>query len=233
MEIKKEDIKKRLKEISDPKYKEFHTNLCPGVNNILGVRIPVLRNYAKQLLKENNIEDLLGILDDKYYEEIMLQGMIIGLSTKEDMGKILEHTKNFIPKINNWAICDTFCAGLKITKKNEEKMWEFIQEYLSSKEEFYIRFGLVMILDYFIKEEYLQEIFEIFEKVKSDKYYVQMAEAWAISICLIRFYDETIEYLNKCTIDNFTYNKAIQKALESYRINDEQKKFLKSLKKYK
>lgn len=233
MEIKKEDIKKRLKEISDPKYKEFHTNLCPGVNNILGVRIPVLRNYAKQLLKENNIEDLLGILDDKYYEEIMLQGMIIGLSTKEDMGKILKYTKNFIPKINNWAICDTFCAGLKITKKNEEKMWEFIQEYLSSKEEFYIRFGLVMILDYFIKEEYLQEIFEIFEKVKSDKYYVQMAEAWAISICLIRFYDETIEYLNKCTIDNFTYNKAIQKALESYRINDEQKKFLKSLKKYK
>ena len=110
-------------------------------------------------------------------------------------------------------------------------MWQFIQKYLKSKQEFEIRFAIVMILDYYIDDEYLQKDFEIFDKIKHEGYYAKMAVAWAISICLIKYYEETIEYLKKSKIDNWTYNKSIQKAIESYRISQEQKEFLRNLKK--
>ena len=110
-------------------------------------------------------------------------------------------------------------------------MWDFIQTYLKSEQEFEIRFGVVMILDYYIEEDYLEKDFEIFDSITYQKYYVQMAIAWAISICLIKFYDKTIKYLETANLDKFTYNKAIQKAIESYRITKEQKDVLKTIKK--
>lgn len=226
----KQIIKQELKKLQDRKYKEFHSSLCPGVNNIIGVRVPVLRSYAKELIKQYDIKELLKNIDDEYYEEIMLQGILIGLS-KENIEFVLEYIESFIPKINNWAVCDTFCAGLKVTKKNKEKMWDFIIKYLNSDKEFELRFSIVMILDYYIEQEKLEKVFEIFDSIKSDKYYVQMAVAWAISICLIKYYDETLEYLKNTDIDIFIYNKALQKAIESYRINNEQKILLRSMKK--
>ena len=228
-------IKNKLIELADEKFKIFHSKLCPNTNNILGVKVPVLRNYAKELIKKYKTEELLKNIDNQYYEEIMLQGMIIGLSKENDFDVIKSQIKNFIPKIDNWAICDTFCAGLKITKKYKEEMWEFIQDYLKSQKEFYLRFAIVMILDFYIEEEYLEKNFEIFNNIKSDKYYVQMAIAWAVSICLIKYYNETIKYLKskKCKLDDFTYNKALQKARESYRISKEQKEELQKMKKIK
>lgn len=112
-------------------------------------------------------------------------------------------------------------------------MWEFIQKYLKSNKEFEIRFAVVMILDYFIDEEHVDQDLKIFNEIKNNEYYVQMAIAWAISICLVKFYDKTIEFLNnksKCKLDNFTYNKSIQKAIESFRITKEQKEFLRKMK---
>ena len=211
--------------------KNFIQVYVHGTGNILGVRVPVLRDYAKKLSKEYEIYDLLNNIDNEYYEEVMLQGMLIGLQKDKNMQNILEEIEVFIPKIDNWAICDVFCAGLKITKKHLEEMWHFLQNYLRSDKEFEVRFGVVMILDYYITEEYLEKDFSIFDNVKSDKYYVQMAVAWAISICLIKFYDRTIEYLKQTKIDKFTYNKALQKAIESYRISDEQKSELRKMKK--
>ena len=196
----------------------------------MGIRVPVLRNYAKKLAKEYDIKYLLENIDDEYYEEIMLQGMLIGLEKDKNIKNILNDMEKFIPKIDNWAICDVFCAGLKITKKNMNEIWEFIQKYLNSDKEFEKRFAIVMILDYYITEEYLEKIFEIFDNIKSEKYYVQMAVAWAISICLIKYYERTINYLKTAKIDKFTYNKGIQKALESYRITDERKKELRKMK---
>ena len=227
----KEEIKNKLKELADVKYKEFHSGLCPNTENILGVRVPILRNYAKEVLKQYKIEDLLENIDNEYYEEILLQGMIIGLSKEKDMEKILGYIKEFIPKIDNWATCDVFCAGLKKKKKNKEIMWEFIKPYLNSSKEFEIRFGIVMILDYYIEEQYLEENFKIFENVKNEEYYVQMAIAWAISICLIKYFNETIEYLKTSKLDKFTYNKALQKGIESFRISEENKKILRNMKK--
>lgn len=225
----KQKIKEKLLELADPKYKEFHSGLCPGTDNIIGVRVPVLRSYAKELRKEYEISELLKQIDNQYYEEIMLQGMLIGLAN-QDFETMQKQIEEFVPKIDNWAVCDIFCAGLKTTKKKKEKMWQFIQKYLLSDQEFEIRFGVVMILDYYIEEDYLEKDFKIFDAITSQAYYVQMAVAWAISICLIKFYDKTIKYLETAKLDNFTYHKALQKAIESYRIADEKKEILRRIK---
>ena len=203
----KQKIKEKLIELQDKKYKEFHRGLCPGTDNIIGIRVPILRNYAKELLKQYEFKYIMENIDNEYYEEIMLQGMLIGFS-KERFDTSLTYIEKFIPKIDNWAVCDTFCAGLKITKKHKKEMWDFIQKYLKSNKEFEIRFGVVMILDYYIEEQYLNQSFKIFDKIESKEYYVQMAVAWAISICLIKYYDITIEYLKKANLDKFTNNKA-------------------------
>lgn len=227
----KQEIKNKLFELSDKKYKEFHGGLCPGTENIIGVRVPVLRKYAQELFKERDWKQTIEQIDNEYYEEIMLQGMLIGQANNEDIKTTLKYVQEYVPKIYNWAICDTFCAGLKITKKYKREMWKFIQKYLKSDKEFEVRFAIVMILDYYIEEEYLQENFKIFDSISNDKYYANMAIAWAISICLIKFYDETINYLKISNLDNWVYNKAIQKATESYRISDNQKQFLRKIKK--
>lgn len=227
----KQEIKKKLFELADEKYKKFHSNLCPGTNNIIGVRVPILRNYAKELFNKYNWKDIISEIDNEFYEEIMLQGMIIGLAKNEDIHNILKYVENYIPKIDNWAICDVFCAGLKIVKKNKEEVWKFIKKYLKSSQEFEIRVAIVLILDYYIDDKYLEKDFEIFENIKHEGYYVKMAVAWAISICLIKYYDKTIQYLKQSRLDNWIYNKAIQKAIESYRISESQKEYLRKIKK--
>ena len=228
----KQKIKEKLLELSDPKYKEFHGGLCPGTENIIGVRVPVLRKYAQELFKEKDWKQTIEEIDNEYYEEIMLQGMLIGQAKNEDINTILKNVEKYVPKIDNWAICDVFCAGLKITKKYKKEMWNFIKKYLKSDKEFEKRFAVVMILDYYIDEEYLEEDFKIFDDIKHEGYYVKMAVAWAISLCLIKYYEDTLEYLKKSKIDNWTYNKAIQKAIESYRISDEKKQELRKYKSY-
>lgn len=227
----KEEIKQKLFRLSDKKYKDFHSSLCPGTENIIGVRVPILRNYTKELYNKKDWKQTIKQIDNQYYEEIMLQGMLIGQAKNEDIKTVQKYINDFVPKINNWAICDVFCADLKITKKYKKEMWNFIQKYIKSNKEFEIRFAIVMILDYYIEQEYLKNIFEILEKINCNDYYVKMAVSWAISICLIKFYDETIKYLEVSKIDNWTYNKAIQKAIESFRISDEKKEKLKKMKK--
>ena len=226
----KEEILNHLFEMQDKKYKEFQSGLCPNTDNIIGVRIPILRDYAKDLVKQYSTDELLRNIGNDYYEEIMLQGMVIGLD-KDNLEITLKRIQQFVPKINNWAVCDTFCGGLKITNKYKKEVWNVIQQYLKSNEEFEIRFGVVTILSYYIDKDYLKKDFEIFNNIKHEGYYVKMAVAWAISICLIKFYDTTIEFLNNSNLDKFTYNKSLQKAIESYRITKEQKDELRRMKK--
>lgn len=223
-----EEIRKDLFNMQDKKYKEFHSSLSPNVDNIIGIRVPVLRNYAKELLKQHKQEEIK--IGDKYYEELLLQGMIIGLQNRESIENIIVKVNKFVPKINSWGVCDTFCAGLKITKKYQKEMFRVIEKYLKSNREYELRFAIVMLLDYYINDEYIDNVLKILNTIKSDKYYVQMANAWAISICLIKYYEKTVKFLENCNLDNFTYNKAIQKAIESYRITDKQKENLKKIK---
>lgn len=227
----KQEIKKKLFELADEKYKKFHSGLCPKTDNIIGVRVPILREYAKEIFIKKDWKETIEEIDEEYYEEKMLKGMLIGMAKKEEINIILKYVQNYVPTIDNWAICDTFCAGLKITKNYKKEVWNFIQKYLKSKKEFEIRFGIVMIIDFYIEPEYLQKDFEIFKNIKSDKYYAKMAIAWAISICLIKNYKETIKYLESTKIEKWIYNKAIQKATESKRITKEQKEELRKKKK--
>ena len=231
----KEDINKKVKkeliELSDLKYKEFHSGLCKGMKTeLLGVRVPILRQYAKKLYKSYSLEEL-GKIGEEYYEEIMIKGMIIGLQNKSEFKYITNQIEDFVPKIDNWGICDTFCAGLKITKKYKEEMFKFIKKYLKSNKEFELRFAVVMCLDYYLDEEHIKEVLEICNNIKHDGYYVKMAVAWAVAEALTQYYDITIAYLKDCNLDDFTYNKALQKGIESFRINDEQKVQLRNLKK--
>lgn len=219
------DIKQDLLKMKDEKYKNFHSGLCPGVNNIIGIRIPVLRDYAKKIKGQVDISSI----SNDYYEEVMLKGMLIGLEKKLDFEKI----SNFIPLINNWAVCDTFCAGLKQIKNNKEKMWLFLQNYINSKKEFEVRFAVVTILDFYIDEQYIDRVLELLKTVKHEGYYAKMAVAWAYSFCFIKFFEKTkneFESFDKNNIDKFIYNKSIQKSIESYRLTNEQKNILKSMK---
>ena len=229
----KEEVINELFDLQDLKYREFHSNLCPGANNIIGIRIPILRKYAKELISMYPLEELLENIGNEYYEEIMLKGILIGISREKNIGKLINYIEKFITEIDNWAVCDTFCAGLKITKRYKKEMWQFIQKYTKSNKEFEVRFAIVMILDYYIEDEYLDKDLKIFNENKNNKYYVQMAVAWAISLCIIKYYDRTVEFLksDKCKLDKFTFNKSIQKAIESYRVSSEEKEVLRNLKK--
>lgn len=223
-----EELREKLFSLADEKYKEFHGSLCPGTNNIIGIRVPILRNLARSVAKEDWREYLKNAKDD-YYEEVMLQGMVIGLAKMEFKERI-EYVKEFIPKIDNWAVCDVTCAGFKFTKKNMEEVWKFLEPYLVSNKEFEIRFAVVMLLDFYITEEYIKDVLEILNNIHHEGYYVKMAVAWAISICYIKFPKETMKLLEKNNLDTFTYNKALQKITESYRVSKQEKDKIRKIK---
>ena len=222
-------IRINLEKLSDEKYKEFHTGLCPNSNEILGVRVPILRNFAKEIIKEENIEEYLNNALDNSYEEILLQGMVLGL-WKTQIENFSKYLKEFVPKINSWAVCDISVAGFKITKKNMEYMWEFVKEYLKSDKEFELRFAIVMLLDFYITEDYIDKVLEILNNVKHEGYYVKMAIAWAIQVAFVKFPVKTMNLLKNNKIDNWTYNKALQKIIESYRVDEKTKEKIKKMK---
>lgn len=222
------DIQRKLVELSEENYRRFQEKLIPQQSNILGVRIPILRKLAKEIVLGDWQEFLLNGKED-YFEEVMLKGIVIGI-VKVSVEEKLEWIRWFVPKINNWAVCDSFCVGLKITKKHSDTMWGFIQPYLQSNQEFEIRFGVVMILSYFIEEKYLSKIFYHFNSIKHDGYYVKMAIAWAISMIYIHFPEETKKFLLSNELDDFTYNKSLQKIIESYRIDKQTKEEIRKLK---
>ena len=180
------EIRRKIEELADEKYKEFHTGLCPNSNEVIGVRVPILRNFAKEIVKNKNVEEYLKNALDNSYEEILLQGMVLGL-WKTNIENFCTYLEKFIPKINSWAVCDVSAAGFKITKKNMEYMWNFIQKYIKSDKEFELRFGIVMMLDFYITEEYIDKVLEILNNIKHQGYYVKMAVAWAISVAYVKF----------------------------------------------
>ena len=224
-----QEIRNRLEELSEEKYKKFHSSLCPNSNEILGVRVPTLRNFAKEIVKHEDIEKYLENAVDNSYEEIVLQGIVLVI-WKTSIENFCKHLKKFIPKINSWAVCDVSVSGFKITNKNMEYMWKFIQKYLKSDKEFELRFAIVMLLDYYIKDQYIDRVLEILNSTKHEGYYVKMAIAWTIQVAFVKFPEKTMNFLKENDIDNWTYNKALQKIIESYRVDNETKKQIKIMK---
>lgn len=222
--------KAELKKYSEEKYKKFSSALIPGVNNILGVRLPMLRKIAKEIAK-NDWQKFISNLDvngEEYMEDTLLAGLVLSY-IKEDFDLMLNLTKNFVPKIKNWAVCDCFCNGLKFVNKNKKAAFKFLIPYLESDEEYKLRFGVVMLLSHFIEPDFIDEVLKILFNIKSDYYYAKMAVAWGISICYIKFPQKTLKYLKNNSLDDFVHNKAISKIIESFRVSKENKEKLKLL----
>jgi len=223
-----ENIREKLFELQDKAYQEFHSGLCPNVNDIIGVRIPNLRKLAKQIAKEN-AKEYLEKVPKEYYEEKMLQGFVIGYM-KASLEEKLAYLDKFVPVIDNWAICDCCCSTFKFTSKYPKEMWEYLQKYLSSNKEFELRFAIIMLMDYYLIEEYIDQVLAIYNNISHEGYYVKMGIAWAISVCYVKFPEKTMKLLQNNHLDDFTYNKALQKMIESYRIDDRTKQKLKEMK---
>lgn len=222
------DLRDKLFELSDDKFKTFHSRLCPNTDNIIGVRLPLLRQLAKEIAK-GDWRNFLSNSKEEYYEEILINGLVIAYA-KCDVEERLNYIESFVPKIDNWAICDSFCNTLKFVNKNKEIMWEFIQPYLKSYNEFEIRFAVVIILNYYITEDYIDLVLKTLDNIKHDGYYVKMAVAWAISMCFAKFEEKTMAYLKDNSLDDFTYNKSLQKICESLRVDKNTKELIKSMK---
>lgn len=223
-----ENIREKLFELQDKKYQEFHSKLCPNVDDIIGVRIPNLRKMAKQIAKENP-KEYLEKVPKKYYEERMLQGLIIGYM-KADLEERLVYLDQFVPIIDNWAVCDCCTSTYKFTTKYPKEMWQYIQKYLSSHREFELRFAIIMLMDYYLTEEYIDQVLEIYNNIQHEGYYVKMGVAWAISMAYVKFPKKTMKLLKNNHLDDFTYNKALQKMIESYQIDKETKQKLREMK---
>lgn len=223
-----ENLVSYLKEISDDKYKNFHKNLVPGLDNILGIQLPKLRVIAKAISMGNYME-FLKLAKHNYYEETLIQGLVIGYA-KLGYDDTLKLIKDFLPYITNWAICDSFCTKFKGVTKNREEFLLFLKECINSGKEYYIRFAVVMLKVMYIDKEYIDITLNILDEIYHEGYYVKMAVAWTLCDCFIKFRVETMEYFESNELDNFTYNKALQKVIESRRVDDKTKDIIRGMK---
>lgn len=222
------NIREELFNLSDENYKKFHSSLCPGTSNIIGIRVPILRNLAKEISK-GDFRKFLEENENKYYEETLLEGFVIGYA-KMELGERLEYISKFVPKIDNWAICDCTCSTFKFINKNKQEMWKFIQKYLKSNKEFEVRFGVIIMMDYFLTDDYFDDVIKKLDKIKQNDYYVKMAIAWTLQVAYVKNKEKIMNYLNNNNLDKFTYNKAIQKMIESNQISKEEKNCLRKMK---
>ncbi len=212
-----------LKNQADSKYREFQKKLTTTRYEILGISVPKLRQIAKQISK-TDLFSFFPFCQDDYYEEVLIEGLVIaGL---EEENYFWEQFEKFLFKIDNWAICDSFCNSLKIVAKNPQNYFDYFQKLLKKEEPFTIRVGLVTILNFYIKKEYLEMIFQSIDEITSDHYYVNMATSWLLAEMFICYPIETEEYLKKAKINDFTMNKTISKIRDSYRVSKEKKEEL-------
>ncbi|HJJ47958.1 MAG TPA: DNA alkylation repair protein [Methanocorpusculum sp.] len=221
-------IKSELLRLSDTKFCKFNQKLLPGTKNVMGVRLPALREIAKELAK-GDWKTYLSHASDDTFEEIMLQGLTIGY-VKAPAEEMFSALHAFIPKIDNWSVCDSTAAGLKPAKKYPQEFWNFLIPYLSGTE-FEIRFALVMFLDHFLVPEYIDAVLAKSD-FNPDGYYAKMALAWLVSVCYVKFPEKTERFLKNCTLDDWTVDKSVQKIKESYRVSDEDKIRLQKMKRY-
>lgn len=220
-------IEKMLFNLSDKKYAEFQAKLTPSVDKSLfiGVRVPEVRKLAKKLQNDTAIMEFMNELPHKYYDENMLHGLLI--SEIKNYEEAIKETDRFLPYIDNWAVCDIMSP--KIFKKHKVELIDKIYEWTSSEKTYTIRFGIEMLMSHYLDEDFKVEYLEIPAKIHSNEYYVNMMIAWFFATALNKQWNSTIIYLENKKLDDWVHKKTIQKAIESYRITDDQKKYLRAL----
>ena len=223
-----DEIRNKLFTLQDKKYRDFQSKLIPtiAIDNVIGVRTPDLRKYAKELLKREDIKDFLNVLPHKYFDENQLHAFIV--SDIKDFDLCIKKVCRFLPFVDNWATCDQMSP--KIFKKHHSELLQHIKEWLSSDKTYVVRFAIGMLMEHFLNEDFDIAYPERIAKIKSDEYYVNMMIAWYFATALAKQYNLVLPFIeNKC-LDGWTHNKTIQKAVESNRITEEQKVYLKRFK---
>ena len=223
-----EEIRQSLFELQDIKYRDFQAKLIPGkdTETMIGVRTPELRKLAKQMLKREDIGEFLRDLPHRYFDEDQLHAFIV--SGIKEYGKCMEELMRFLPFVDNWATCDQMSPG--VFKKHRPELLAEIREWLGSEHTYTVRFGIGMLMQHFLDEDFDPAYPELVAGVHSEEYYVNMMIAWYFATALAKQYDAVLPFIEGRRLDPWTHNKTIQKAVESYRISDEQKEYLRSLK---
>ncbi len=222
------ELRQQLVSLSDEKYRRFSSALLPGTTNLLGVRLPLLRNMARALAKKE-WRSFLEYNDFEYCEEVMLQGMTLGY-VRTDFEELLHYIALFVPRIDNWSVCDSFCNGLKAVARHRVRCWKFLQPYFQSEREFDVRFGSVMLLCHFLVPDFLPAVLQQLEAIRHEGYYARMGAAWALSVCFVRFPEETMPFLKNNRMDSVIFQMALQKITESLRTDEATKKIIRELK---
>ena len=201
-------IKENLLQLAENENKKFTESLHPGIENVLGIRIPALRRLGAQIAKDD-WESYLQTADTYYMEERMLQGMVISNLKMKDTQAYLSLVARFVAIINSWAVCDTFdfYGKQRFVDKNKKRVWLFLEDRMKSDKEYEIRFGVVMAMAHYIDEEYIDNVLQWMDRISHEGYYVKMAVAWALSVCYVKFPQKTMNYLKENHLDDFTYNK--------------------------
>ena len=222
------DIRAELFKMQDVDYRDFNSKLIPTVDkeSMIGIRTPELRKYAKQLVKSSEVKEFLQDLPHKYFDENQLHAFII--SEIKDFKNCIDEINRFLPYIDNWATCDQLSP--KIFKKHHSELFAYIKDWLKSDKVYTLRFGIGMLMEHFLDEDFDIIYPETVSKIRSDEYYVNMMIAWYFATALAKQYESIIPFIENRSLDIWTHNKAIQKAVESLRISDEKKEYLKSLK---
>lgn len=223
---KEDDIVKILYTVQDAGYRDFNSSLIPNVNkeNFIGVRTPVLRKMARDMVKSGEYKDFISRLPHKYFEENQLHAFITSLI--KDFDSAVYKVSCFLPYIDNWATCDQMSP--KVFVKNTDKLLPYIKKWIKSKHTFTVRFGVLCLMRYFVDDKFDVKYVDMVAKIKSNEYYVNMMRAWYFATAVAKHFDVVVPYLQK--LDDWTRGRAIQKSLESYRVTDVHKQKLRSLK---
>ena len=213
-----------LRAMEDKEYRDLNLKIANTSYPSIGIRMPELRAYAKKLLKQEKEP----VFEDKYYEEVLIHGFYVA-GKKEPFEEKIKKIEAFLPLIESWSICDTFVSSLKDIKKHREEYYPYVLKYLSSDEEFIQRFGLVVLLNYYIDDQYYPDLKRIVKEEDYHGYYSEMAGAWLLSYMFMKFFDETLAFVKTGELNEIVRKKGIRKALDSYQISDEEKAILRSL----
>lgn len=221
-------LQQKLFSMRDEEYAAFQAKLTPGVDpaQIIGIRVPLLRKFAKEYAKEAESREFLKQLPHRYYDENMLHGML--LEQIKDYDEALQKVDAFLPYVDNWAVCDIMSP--KVFAKHKKEFLPQIRKWAKSKETYTIRFALEMLMSLYLDDDFDPSYLKIPAAVKKDEYYVNMMIAWYFATALAKQWDDAIPYLEEGKLRTWVHNKTIQKAIESYRVTGEQKEYLRQLK---
>ena len=223
-----ESLVEKLYALQDAEYQKFHAKLLPGTGNVIGVRVPLLRAIAKEIIKDPAAAAEIVQTEVDMHEYTMIQSFIVATIKCPDDIKV-QMIDKFVPQIYSWAICDCFVNSIKAAKKNPENYIPVIKKYIGSQNEYEERFSAVMLLTHYVIGDYIHMTLELLAEIKGDGYYTKMAVAWAYSVCMVKFPEETFEHLKTANLDEWTIKKTVQKTRESFRCTSELKEKIKEL----